>query len=468
MPVTKPFLMVAALLSSPLAKASVHFVAPWGTALGDGTSENPLELRAVLTSGSAKPGDSLILLGGTYHGAFVSNLTGEEGRPIVVRPAPRARARIDGNLTIQGAWVTYLGLEVTNSSLDRSKPRLPGVKVIAPHTRLINMIVHGGGDGIEFWTPAVDSEIYGCIIYDNGWQGPDPDRGHGHGIYTQNETGTKRIVDNIIFEGFGYGIHAYTEGGSLNGFHLEGNTIFNSGSATRQKYRYDNILIGGLRSASRIELVSNFTYHTPGAGGSNRLGYAAPNEDVTVRDNYFAGGSTVLGILSWEKIVMTGNIFAGLQNLVSLAWPKDSPALTHDVDNNAYLSGEGTTPFKYRNQSLDFQGWRRAGNIDEHSLSITTPAKRLEGVKIFVRRNRFEPGRAYITVYNWDREGNVEADLRDVLEVGSPYEVRNVLDLQGDAILSGTYSGGSISLPMTGFSTGPEFNVLVVDSSRRR
>ncbi len=112
------FLIVTAMLScaviSPLATASVYFIAPWGTPFGDGTSDQPLDLATTLSSrSSAKPGDTLILLGGTYHGAFVSTLTGAENNPIIVRQAPGARATIDGDLTVQGAWTTYWGLEVT-------------------------------------------------------------------------------------------------------------------------------------------------------------------------------------------------------------------------------------------------------------------------------------------------------------------------------------------------------------------
>ena len=117
---------------------------------------------------------------------------------------------------------------------------------------------------------------------------------------------------------------------------------------------------------------------------------------------------------------------------------------------------------------MDFSRWRQAGNIDEHSRSIASPAKRPAGVKIFVRRNRHEPGRAHVTIYNWDLKDTVEVDLHDVLAVGAPYEVRNVLDYYGDPVASGKYSGGLVALPMTGFSTGPEFNVLVVEGPRGR
>ena len=61
--------------------------------------------------------------------------------------------------------------------------------------------------GFGFWEPAVDAEIYGCVIHDFGYNAPD--RGHGHAIYTQNLKGTKRLVDNIMFHGYGWNIHAY-------------------------------------------------------------------------------------------------------------------------------------------------------------------------------------------------------------------------------------------------------------------
>jgi len=447
----------------PLAGASIYFVAPWGVPAGDGTWEHPLDLPTALSSKSpAKPGDILALRSGTYKGAFVSVLSGTANNPITIREVPEARVTIDGSLTVQGAWATYWGLEVMNSSGERTKGRPVGVDIFGPHTKFINLIVHDAGGGMGLWTPAVDAEVYGCLIYDNGWQGPDPDRGHGHGIYTQNQTGTKRIVDNILFNGYGWGIHAYTEGGSLNGFHIEGNTVFNSGSDTRQGYRYDNILVGGLRPAERIELIANYTYHTLGKGGRNRLGYSAPNKDVLVRDNYFAGGSPVLSVSGWQKVTMAGNTFFGLQNLLSLTRPAGVETSDYQIDNNTYLGGDASTPFNLQNQSVDFPQWQEAGNFDHNGRLVATPNKRTVGTKVFVRPNRYEPGRANVTVYNWDLKPNIEVDLQEVLTEGASYEVRNVLDYYGDPVAMGTYSGAPVKLPMTGTSTGPEFNAFVV------
>ena len=444
-------------------------MAAWGTPLGDGTWEHPLDLATALSSKSpAKPGDILTLRGGTYRGAFVSVLTGTENNPITMREVPDARVTIDGSLTVQGAWSTYWGLEVMNSSGDRAKGRPIGVDIFGPHTKFINLIVHDAGSGMGFWTPAVDAEIYGCLIYDNGWQGPDPDRGHGHGIYTQNQTGTKRIVDNVLFNGYGWGIHAYTEGGALNGFHIEGNTVFNSGSDTRQGYHYDNILVGGLRPAERIELIGNYTYHTPGKGGRNRLGYSAPNKDVLIRDNYFAGGSPVLSVSGWQRVTMVGNTFFGLQNLLSLIRPAAGAETSpYQIDDNTYMGGDAATPINWQNQSVDFGQWQEAGNFDHNGRLVATPSNRPVGTKVFVRPNRYEPGRANIIVFNWDLKSNVEVDLHEVLSPGAPYEVRNVLSYYGAPVATGVYSGNPVTIPMNGTSAGPEFNAFVVNSGHR-
>ena len=108
---------------------------------------------------------------------------------------------------------------------------------------------------------STDSELYGCLIYDNGWAGTD--RGHGHAIYTQNDDGTKTIADCILAGGYGYTLHAY---GSARAFvynyTVEGNIAYDGGT----------FVLGGGHPSRGIRVHDNVPH-----GVARQLGYAAPS-----------------------------------------------------------------------------------------------------------------------------------------------------------------------------------------------
>lgn len=439
------------ILASPVSRLSPagtdFYAAPYGLPGNDGSYSHPWDLATALAGPAAvQPGDTLWLLGGVYAGPFTSNLVGTAAAPIVVRALPGARAVLDGGtayastLQVNGAYAWYWGFEVMRSDPDRvttvsgsspsdlSRGSSNGVNVFGHHIRLINLIVHDDGQGFGFWTPAEDSEIYGSLVYNNGWLGPD--RGHGHAIYTQNLNGTKRIYDNILFNQFSYGIHAYTEGGSIQGFDIAGNIWFNNGIlAGGEDTLKDNCLIGGLQPAARVTLRQNAGWaHSP-TERSVRLGYSnAGNQDVTLQDNYFVG-STVFA-QPWQTITMTGNTFYSevSGNIHTASYP-----------DNTYLTA------------------------------------RPSGAKVILRPNLYEPGRAHIAIYNWDLAPSVAVDVSSVLSPGTPFELRNAQNFWAPPVLAGTYDGGPLVVPMEplpaappiGYAanptpTGPEFNVFVL------
>ena len=45
----------------------------------------------------------------------------------------------------------------------------------------------------------------------------------------------------------------------------------------------------------------------------------------------------------------------------------------------------------------------------------TYASSRPTGVKVFVRPNHYEPGRANITIYNWDKAATVDVSLAGIL-----------------------------------------------------
>ena len=48
-----------------------------------------------------------------------------------------------------------------------------------------------------------------------------------------------------------------------------------------------------------------------------------------------------------------------------------------------------------------------------------------------------------------ERLGSVAVDMSGILAVGDAYEVRNVRDFFGTPAVTGTYGGGSITIPIT-------------------
>ena len=45
------------------------------------------------------------------------------------------------------------------------------------------------------------------------------------------------FTNNVMFNGFGYGFHGYTEGGYIDNIDLIGNDIFNEGSISTNRGR---------------------------------------------------------------------------------------------------------------------------------------------------------------------------------------------------------------------------------------
>jgi len=460
-------LLTASLVLAGGASAAEYYVAAEGAAQGDGSRAKPWTLGVALAQPSAlQAGDTVWLRGGTYRGPFTSALKGEPGKPIVVRQYPRERATIDCTvsnevaLAINGAWAWYWGFEVCNTSTDRVSVRGAGVCVFGENTKCINLAVHDVGVGFGFWTPAKDAEIYGCLAYNNGWQGAPNDRGHGHGIYAQNAQGTKRIRDNLLFNQFSYGLHIYTEGGDISGFDIEGNIAFNNGVLTRERRHYDNYLVGGLRPAQRIRFIENMGYHVPDRGGNNlQLGYslirvggvARSNGDVTVERNYLAGGAVLCQY--WTNVTMVNNTFALAGGSVAL---EPGPGMNPYSWNRNHYYLTASAPFGFKGHSLDFKAWKSQTGCDADSrVDITRP----RGLQVFVRPNAYETNRAAIIVFNWEHAERVMVDPQGVLAKGTAFEIRNAQDFYGPPVLKGNYQGQPLPLPMTRLTLAPPVGV---------
>jgi hypothetical protein len=432
---------VIARIPGWLEGAQEYYASPAGKPEAAGTLADPLDLATALAPGGpAGPGDTIWLRGGTYSGSFVSTLTGTPAERIQVRAFHGERPTIDGRtdsavatLTVNGSDTTYRDFEVTNTSPDRDRPRGVGINVFGPRVRLVNLIVHDTGNGIGFWSPAIDAELYGNIIYDVGWQ--EHQEGKGHSIYVQNETGVKRIVDNVLFNGYNFGIHAYTVQGRIDNLHIEGNVSFNHGLLAPNRGAKANILVGGWHVAARPVLIENFTYVDPHwQGPGAELGYWAGCSNARVLGNYLVGGPPIR-LRRCEGVTMAGNRFYG----------EVDDATVQAFPNNAYVRPAAGAP-----------------------------------ADVFVRPNYYDEGRATVVVFNWSGRPSVSVDLGTArLRRGERFEIRDVQDYLGEPVAIAEYvPGRPVELPMTGgrtaqpVATAPvphttaEFGVFIVQPAR--
>jgi hypothetical protein len=174
----------------------------------------------------------------------------------------------------------YQDMEIFYSDWANRTAPGPGLDIHEPNVKYINCIIHDLS-GIGLWTDAVGAELYGCIIFHNGWNGTD--RGHGHGLYMQNDTPKRVIKDCIIFDNFGYGVHAYTQTGKINNIELDGCVCFENGALVGQ--HYGEILVGGWVVAENVTVKNCMTF-----GGASNVGYTAGATNVILENNYMPGG----------------------------------------------------------------------------------------------------------------------------------------------------------------------------------
>jgi hypothetical protein len=483
---------------------SQFYVATNGTPIGDGSLQRPWDIATALAQPAAvKPGDTIWVRGGTYRPTLtlISRLTGSSNKYITVRGYPGERATIDGGiipyryLRVDGAWIIYQDLEVMSSAPTRSYPdslidpgirRGTGIDVFAPHSKFINLVVHDAGLGIGFWDQAQDAEAYGCIIYNNGLL--DTSRGHGPGMYIQNQAGAKLIKDVIVFNNFSSGLRGYGQDGRVINLTFDGVTSFNNGSpaarGTNTANMTNNLFVGPTTyPADNITIDQAFLFHrAPTRIASLALGLGTlTNEKVAVTNSHIVGGRIALNFGYWTTVNMNNNLFyvadpfeptfASVQNALT-GWTWNANSYFDNTGDPVSLGFAYNSKIGLFGGYLKFSEWKSYSGFDANStLKIGRPTT----TEVFVRPNQYDSNRAHIIIYNWQLLNTVTVNVSGVLQPGMQYEVRNVQDYYGAPVLIGTYDGQPIRLPMTGLkvakpigydftpeNVAPEFNTFVL------
>ena len=383
-----------------------------------------------------------------------------------------AQVKLRGSvMTVNGDYVDYSNLVITDSNPVRLEPKGAnihgnGFSIYAPHARIFNNVIHDCGQGIGFWVDSVDSEVYGNIVFNNGYQDSlTPPKSNsnwlnGHGIYTQNERGTKTIADNIIFNQFGFGLHVFSTNSVIHNYMIKGNVHFN-----------DLFLVGGLTPLANIVLEENYLYNGPLS-----VGYDNPNNSgILIKNNFLPHG---LQIIYSKNVSVSGNTFWCWEsaNCVDVALSMNgtnNQISDYLFSNNLYYQPPPNYPYNqfsvrdlpnscgtgyWFNKSNDGFGyggcthnsWQDDLGYDRNSNLVLTPPP---SVQTFIRINKYDPNRAHVIVYNWNSATSVKVNLKGTgFNPGDSFVLRNAENYLNESVNVTSDAADTITVRMTGWT----------------
>ena len=429
--------LIAAALAPAVAGTGYH-VSPAASGSGDGSRSNPWQLHAALQSSSVKPGDTVWIHGGTYSnpngGVFQfvweCTLNGSSGSPIIVKAFPGEHPVLDGLssrgddiLRISSNYIWYWGLEIMSSATNRLDPTASdnegsyadggyvgagvGINVNQDKSlsgnKFINCVVHDCSGGFASTGILDNTELYGCLFYNNGWYNSYYSRGyHGHNIYVHNVLGkTKSFYDCIDWGAFENNVQAWgsTDNGSVA----------------------DNLVFDGFIS---------FLY------GSNADGCT-----LLLGNSNFAN-PTITNSMFYSRLGHP-NVQLGYDNGNGL-----NTCTGGNISNNYFGGGEFKIPASFSGTTINNNyAWNEAvvGNLPSGSGNTWTSTRPTSN-KVVVRQSQYDAGRANVVVYNWTGASSVSVDLSSVYNNGDTY---NIVDVQNPTLVvaTGKYTG-PVSLPM--------------------
>ena len=438
--------MALALLTAAPADGAEWHVTTSGTPSGVGSTAAPWDLQTALSGGHGLIGanDTIWLHDGTYSNphsgldavAWECTLTGTAASPIVVRAFPGAHPILDGMdsqqndiLRVSSSHVWYWGLEIMSSDSGRvdtapqtaandygSYPsgdikRGTGIGINQQGNptgnKFISCIVHDAFIGFGSTNVNDNTQLYGCLFYNNGWfnSGGGGRSHHGHNIYVHNATGEiKEFHDCITWGAFENNTQAWsgssTSDQEINDFFFDGQVSILYGPQVDGA----GLILGNLDPTNPT--VTNCMFYQPG------------NSSPTIEFAYNEGSGTLSGGHISGNYVYGGEVYF---NAAASGLTFDDNFISSGFIRGTPYSGSGNTITAIRPTSPNV---------------------------VFVRPSPYEAGRANVVVYNWAGDSSVSVDLSSVFNAGDSF---SIIDVQNPsaAVLGGTYSG-PVSIPMTG------------------
>jgi len=492
----KLFVSSAIFLSLLIVKPNHLIAGSWyasvtGLSTNTGSFTSPWSIVHALSRPATVvlPGDTIWLRGGIYNGHFTSSISGTAGAPVTVRNFPNERAVLMGSstaivdmvvLTINGFYSQFMGLEITTNATSRistgaTDPPLDiytanGVFIYGQSVKMINCSIHNcPRGGIGYWSSSLNSEVYGCFIFNNGYT--NTVRGHGPGLYVQNtdETKPKTLINSFVFNGFSIGVQFYSSSNDfLRGFKIDSCTFFNAGAnADPNQSRRMNLLAGGDNNsnnarARNLTITNNVFYRdTTDNSKVQNMPYSSLRKNVELgmgdeslwdinvnfNNNLVYGDPTPVLWHKWDSGSFRNNfIFAYKSNFSlnrQLIEQINGSIPIANWNYNTYHTNQPTytTPFSFKT----FADWKALYHVDTNSIFINAHP---DINQYFVRQNRYEPHKYYVTVQNYTGQNTADLPLISPAYINVAYAVFDVQHSLRTLVDTGTFNGISIPLNM--------------------
>jgi len=371
-------------------------------------------------------------------------------------------------VNVDGSYMIWRDLEITNSnplrtqdtpnSQDAPYLRGEGVFNLGAHNKFINCIIHDVQDGYFNGDTGVGAEIYGCLIFNNGYVAGGRYNGHGLYLIHTDLNSTAYIKDNVVFNNSNMGIKGDSQTGNTVNIWSEGNICFNNGSWTNDVTRHFNLFMATNNGiADAITVKDNYLWHPIGVnGGSFVMGIGGVDMgSLIATGNYVMGGGQAVAIDRWTAVTFTGNSVdasdASPGNAQLIAYSPSSGGTTAIWNNNVYYNNTPNKKgfFSGNSDALDLTEWNSKTGFDSTSTYVIGhPTSSV----VAVRANRYDSSQANIVIYNWSNAKKIRVDLSSILSQGDRYLIYAVEDIFGSAVASGTYKGGQVKIKIKGGS----------------
>jgi hypothetical protein len=361
-------------------------VAPDGSFLGSGTIEDPLDLDTALFF--ARPGQPILLAGGTYHPTRAVLIPrGADGTPAerrVLRSAPGERAVLDfssaaGGFQLWGDYWTIDGIDVCNTI-----GNVKGIQVGGNHNIVMNVTTrHCGDTGLQISGNSAEPPgkwprnnlVLNCTSHDNF----DPAANNADGFAAKLTCGEGNVFTGCIAYSNiddGFDLFSKIETGPIGVVLLERCVAYRNGSLSDGSGNGDGngFKLGGDGIAVAHRLVHSIAFGNGTSGISSNSNPAIVVESCTAFANagsnlnlYGKGDGARLFRLS-RTVSMKGGTGDVYREMPSLASPDNY--LWNGAQSVNSLGQTLTTEIFIAVDTTIVPGRTRAGSIDMRGLLV--------------------------------------------------------------------------------------------------